>query len=671
MEEGDNGGGKVIALIGKATKSSAQEVDPRLLKAIKSTLRYSDSEVRCSARTLMELMKHKHSQVRYLTLLIIDELFIRSKLFRTLIIENLDQLLSLSVGFRSDLPLPGPAPVATILRTKAIEFLEKWNLSFGLHYKELRLGFDYLKNTLKLKFPDLQATAARIQRERQEREMKTKEIQRKKFDSLRDTFGLLKDEIDVTIKGIKECLEIVQWRGDDGIPLSILDEDDYEEIRCSHLRQIRLDSLKQSDKVEETSENRVVFDALREQWKLLVTKHQVSVEEGISLLIRVDVSDNRTRDTMLKEFIDIKNNILATKRKCEEAGFTVSNIYGTREKEETNEEEEDEDIWEEDDGKVKTDSVKSATPPVMRSQHSEGSSFPSSQETNMSTSESRSKRATSTKKGGRSGDSVRDKLISEAPVMTWGSQMSNWGSTTEVRANHRGLELESHWGRVDQDAVIPADKIAELNLQATVYREERTEIPPCHAPLKNGGLCQRRDIRVCPFHGPIVPRDDEGNIINQGSPLDESENQTPSPTQIGQDVPMAMDTTTASDSDPNQLSRQIAKQALKNIREMDKEENRKRAKLVKVKVKEHNLEVLRDAAIASTSRSAVIDEEFDRVFAARKNKKQTFPSRSRKKSTTKDRISERLYTSRAKGTKPKQLPQGDDEKYRETSANQW
>ncbi|KAJ0255652.1 UV-stimulated scaffold protein A [Hirschfeldia incana] len=664
MEARDDGGGKVTGLIERATKSSAQEVDPRLLKAIKSTLRYSDSEVRLGAQTLMELMKHNHSQVRLLTLLIIDELFMRSKLFRTLIVEKFDQLLSLSIGFRTNLPLPAPPAVATILRTKAIEFLEKWNLSFGVHYKDIRLGFDYLKNTRKLKFPDLQANAARRQREALEREERTKEILRSKFESLRDGFGVLKGEIEETIKEIMESLEIVQWRGDDGVPLAILDEEDYEEIRCSHLRQIRMDSLKQSDKVEETSENRVVFDVLREQGKLLMKKHLVSVQEGISLLIRVDVSDNRTRDSMLKELIDIRNSILATEKKCEHAGFTISRVIDTPEKEE-----DEEDIWEEDDGKVETGPVNNVAP-LARVQNGEGSSFQSSSEASKSTLESSSNKVSSTKMVGRSGDTLRDKLISEAPVMNWGSQLSNWDSTTEVRANYRGLEVENHWGRVDQDAVIPADKIAELFLQATVYREERTEIPPCHAPLKKGGLCQRRDLRACPFHGPIVPRDGEGNPIVHQSPLDhESENQTSSSPGINQED-VLMDEIT-SDSDPNQLARRIAKQALKNIREEDREELRKKAKRAKhAKVKEHNFSVLRDAALASTSKSAVIDEEFDRVFAERKNKKQTFSRR--KKTTAKDRISERLLSNGAKGTKPKQLPQGNaDEKYRDASANQW
>lgn len=62
-------------------------------------------------------------------------------------------------------------------------------------------------------------------------------------------------------------------------------------------------------------------------------KHLVSVQDGISLLIRVDVSDN-TRDSMLKELIDIRNSILATEKKCEQAGFTISRMidFGRKKK---------------------------------------------------------------------------------------------------------------------------------------------------------------------------------------------------------------------------------------------------------------------------------------------------------------------------------------------------
>ena len=64
MEEGrEREGGKVLSLIEKATNSTAAEVDPRLLNAIKSVVRYSDTELQLAANTLLDLMKRDHSQV--------------------------------------------------------------------------------------------------------------------------------------------------------------------------------------------------------------------------------------------------------------------------------------------------------------------------------------------------------------------------------------------------------------------------------------------------------------------------------------------------------------------------------------------------------------------------------------------------------------------------------
>ena len=62
-EEGRERGGKVLSLIEKATNSTAAEVDSRLLKAIKSVVHYSDTELQLAANTLLDLMKRDHSQV--------------------------------------------------------------------------------------------------------------------------------------------------------------------------------------------------------------------------------------------------------------------------------------------------------------------------------------------------------------------------------------------------------------------------------------------------------------------------------------------------------------------------------------------------------------------------------------------------------------------------------
>ncbi|KAL9320484.1 hypothetical protein ACSQ67_012323 [Phaseolus vulgaris] len=644
-EEGGHGKGtKVVSLIERATNSTAPEVDPRLLKAIKTVVRYSDSELRVATLTLMDLMKRDHSQVRYLALLIIDELFMRSKLFRTLVVENLDQLLSLSVGFRRNVALPAPPAVASVLRSKAIEFLEKWNVSFGIHYRQLRLGYDYLKNTLRLQFPNIQANVERVQQERRERERRSKEILLSKYESLKENSSSIKGGILSTMDEIDECLDILQAK-QECVSDDILDSDEHGDFHSLELQQLRLEALKEGEKVYENSDNTVVFDTLRELYKLLVAKHLISIQEWISVLIRVEVADNRFRDSILKEFIDIRNRLKSVKSKCEEAGCLLVNSS----------KHDDEDFWEE--GNVVSMETSSSAP-NNKNKHLDA------HENNNDNLGLHSKGSNGSETDGLlhqghkvESDPKRSKLIAEAPVVRWGSYLDNWGSNRVFMANQRGLELDSHWGRVDADAVIPADKIAELNVHAMPYEEKKIEIQPCLAPLRKGGLCQRRDMKLCPFHGPIIPRDDKGRPLSHSSLED-----------------MNMDLGT-------DLVEQIAKQAVKNIRERDQEgakkreidkQSLKRAKLAKIR--EHNEAVLRDAAMASTSRSATLGEDGeltneDKLSA--KEKKQSLASMLRKKVTSKDRIAEKLLSSRARVTSDRQHVSSEDAKYREAFPNQW
>jgi len=37
----------------------------------------------------------------------------------------------------------------------------------------------------------------------------------------------------------------------------------------------------------------------------------------------------------------------------------------------------------------------------------------------------------------------------------------------------------------------------------------------CNAPLKNGKLCPRKDLCICPVHGVIVERDSDGYPLNE------------------------------------------------------------------------------------------------------------------------------------------------------------
>lgn len=573
----------------------------------------------------------------------------RSKLFRALIVENLDQLLSLSIGFRKNLPLPAPPAVASVLRSKGIEFLEKWNHSFGVHYRQLRLGYDYLKNTLRLQFPNIQANVDRMRQERMERERRSKEILLNKYEYLRQNISSVKGEILSTVDEIGECLEILNSK-EEFMEDDILD-DEVEDFRHPELLQMRLDAIQEGEKVHENSDNKVIFDALRELFKLLETKHLISIQEWISVLVRVEVADNRFRDSALKEFIDIRNRLKSVQTKCEEAGCSLQK---------TSKHGEEEDFWEEDT--VVANEVASSAP-KNRDKHLDMASTSQIANDGALSSRNLESDSSSTKSlaHGRNkvdSDSLRSKLLAEAPIVRRSFHLDDWGSNRVFMANQRGLELDNHWGRVNYDAVIPADKVAELSVHAALYEEEQVEIQPCRAPLKKGGLCQRRDLKVCPFHGPIVPRDDEGKPLNLG------------PSEHKVNVESGTD-----------LAEQLAKQAVKNVRERDKEaankreidkQALKRAKLAKIR--EHNESVLRDAAMASTSGSASVGEDGDvtneRKSTLRDNKRR-LAAMLRKKVTPKDRIAGKLLSSRARDATTRQHDASEDVKYREAFPNQW
>lgn len=89
------------------------------------------------------------------------------------------------------------------------------------------------------------------------------------------------------------------------------------------------------------------------------------------------------------------------------------------------------------------------------------------------------------------------------------------------------------------------------------------------------------------------------------------------------------------------------------------------------KVRQHNEAVLRDAAMASTSRSSAIGERINGERPSARNKKQTLAAMLKKKVTSKDRLAQRLLNSRATDSTVRQLTLGEDSKYREAFPNQW
>uniref|UniRef100_A0A0E0JYQ0 UV-stimulated scaffold protein A C-terminal domain-containing protein n=1 Tax=Oryza punctata TaxID=4537 RepID=A0A0E0JYQ0_ORYPU len=692
----------IASLIDRATSTTSPSVDPTLLRAIKSAARASDGAIRDAFRILLSLMSKPHAHVRLLAFTITDELFMRSKLFRSLLADVLDGFLPLVVGFRRAHPLPPPAASATLLRKAAVQALERWHHLFGAHYRQLRLAVEYLKESARVQFPGLRAAVEA----RAAREARTQEILTAKVEQLRQNLAAIKAEIRSTIDEIRNGLDIIRIESEKFNNYAN-DEDEEQEIASLAMRSIRMASLMAGEWVPETQENEAVFDALRESYRLLVSKHLVTVQEWISVLVRVNLADNRFRDSALKEFIDVKNEIQAVRNRCSELGLNLDNVHRRK----GVQEEEDDDFWVEGNIEVSSPGTVGTSADVASSSKDtrKGKKPVGGTDTDDG-------KAPNAGNSPQELDPERAKLHAEAPVLPWSSVLDRWGSNRDALVNQRGLELESHWGRVDNDAVIPAAKVAELNVHSSIYREDPVEILPCLAPLKKGGLCQRRDLKICPFHGPIVPRDAEGNPIGQSdshcdaegnpvgqtdgrydaavSPIEQNEGSSdarenmikPDGSSDGEYIYESSPSRTAninndiSDSDVGHdlgkiTVEQLARQAVQNVRKRDRDDKKALERAQRARIRQHNQDVLREAALASTSRSAAAYDLPSQAVSRRgrrgKIKGPTLASMLQKKVTSKDRIAERLLNARARDATIREVSHTEDMSYREAFPNQW
>lgn len=675
MEEMQTGSDrrKLGCVIEAATHSPLKELDAAHLKTIKNLVRSSDNNVHAAVGFLMDIMNKNHSQVRYLAVLIIDELFSRSKLFRGLWVQRFERFLLLSVGFRSEHSLPPPSDRASLLRSKTLEFLEVWNHNFGQHYRQLRLGYHYLKNILRLQFPNPNPAidSRDADRKRQQRAARSQELLRSKFQTLSQNFPAFKSEVDSTIDEIERCFEILKQQQEEKERQGDEDFEEYEytSSTSAKLRLIREEAMNEEQKLVENRDNEAVFDVVRELYKLLTTRHLPTIQEWLQVIMKVDLPDNNNAsESMLKEVIDLRNTLQSARGKCEGLGCKL-----------TADTPEDEVMWEEGvieaarpDEKLASGLVEDKAPEIQESIFPSGGC-------------SKAKTAP-----------LSRKLLQEAPVLPWGSYLDTWGSNSATPANQRGLEVENHWGRVDLDAVIPPERAAEFNVCATYYKDQQPEIQPCNAPLRNGGLCQRQDLRVCPFHGPIKPRDSHGN------PIEEKSNSAPAvkqPATLRTEENDGKRTNTASTcqiedtdilssqlksvSSEEQTVRLIAVKAVENVRSRDEEMKKRKhadnisARKAKLKkVREHNDSVLRASSMIS-SRQGLGEamgedlEGWSDSMTNQKKAKQTLSSMLKKKTTPKDRLAQKLLNARVSDATVRQVTKDEETKYKHSFANQW
>lgn len=100
----------------------------------------------------MTQLNQEHAEIRLSAFQIVSELFSRSHQFRTLLIDNFQEFLELTVETDYEQPLPPPKEVAQKMKTLAIKAVQEWHEKFGEAYKKLSLGYHFLKQKKQVTF---------------------------------------------------------------------------------------------------------------------------------------------------------------------------------------------------------------------------------------------------------------------------------------------------------------------------------------------------------------------------------------------------------------------------------------------------------------------------------------------------------------------------------------
>jgi len=95
-------------LVNKATKTGENDIDAEVSKEIASLVKGSDPAVLVLCDILWEQLNTLHSQIRLLTVCLIDYFFMRSVATRKYFVDRFNDFLKLSVGTDDQLPLPEP-----------------------------------------------------------------------------------------------------------------------------------------------------------------------------------------------------------------------------------------------------------------------------------------------------------------------------------------------------------------------------------------------------------------------------------------------------------------------------------------------------------------------------------------------------------------------------------
>ncbi|KAK2849566.1 hypothetical protein Q5P01_009400 [Channa striata] len=200
---------RLSELVEELTMSGQPQLNQAKMKEIKKICKASNDCIDHVYHTVMSQLNQEHAEIRLSAFQIASELFTRSHHFRTLLVDNFQEFLELTVETDSEQPLPPPKEVARKLRSLAIQTVQSWQAAYGTAYKKLALGYHFLKQVKKVDFQDAEARTVAERRRQEERQNRMERIYKERVEAASRDMEEMYQEIEATLTEMESCMKLL------------------------------------------------------------------------------------------------------------------------------------------------------------------------------------------------------------------------------------------------------------------------------------------------------------------------------------------------------------------------------------------------------------------------------------------------------------------------------
>ncbi|TKR87720.1 hypothetical protein L596_012074 [Steinernema carpocapsae] len=405
-------------------------------------------------------------------------------------------------------PLPQPLDAARRLKTEALNIIKFWHDKYSPAYAKLRIANDFLKASKSFDYERTDA-ATRIERQRAQEERKRKEATDLRITAkVRSIVDENEPDIRKWLRETKNAIDLLypNFATEESEPLA----EDLERKDARNLHgyyagdEIRIVIRPTDVLVKEDESNKDLFEILRDCYKM-VNSYSKAVSRWLQNLHKHTTDANRD---LIKLLVDMKNEIKVNLDKCKELKVDVVK----RQRRAVVEGESESDYDESDDEFVDVEERK------FDLKFGDSEEIP---EHILDRIARIQKGEEHPEKPGPSGVQIVEddqKPCSSKdvkpiiPTVSYGLDFKYWkdndAKPAEIPKNvYDGMD---YCKQAEADVLNEPSESVQMRVFSFVGDEHDGPKLKCRARTKNGKLCPRMDKKTCPFHGKIIPRDEEG-----------------------------------------------------------------------------------------------------------------------------------------------------------------